>query len=90
MRPAEVLSLQINNYELDPSNIQHGIKMAIPGIVQDIKRQESPPIPLYGEESKRARELLIWIQEAIKARILHDLVMMKIVILVMLEPLLNS
>ncbi|CAG8805162.1 19919_t:CDS:2, partial [Dentiscutata erythropus] len=82
MRPAEVRSLQINYYEPDPSNIpawyKDGYSWYCMGYLKSRGEKKKNPVlkPLLSMEKnpERARELLTWIQEAIKARKLHDLV----------------
>ncbi len=80
MRPAEVRSLQINYYEPDPSNIsawyKDGYSWYCIGYLKSRKEKKKNPNPrlfLFMEKNpERARELLTWIQDAIKAKKLSD------------------
>ncbi|KAF0355551.1 hypothetical protein F8M41_015029 [Gigaspora margarita] len=80
MRPAEVRSLQINHYEPNPSNIpawyKDGYSWYCTGYLKSRgeKKKNSVPRPFLSMEKnpEHARELLIWIQNAIKARKLRD------------------
>jgi len=80
MRPAEVSSLQINHYEIDLSNppawYGNGYSWYCIGYAKNKgKYKDNPePRPFVSMEknSERARTLLIWIQEAIKAGKLID------------------
>ena len=75
MRPAEVRSLQINHYEVDLSNppawYENGYSWYCTGY---LKKENPDPRPFLSIEKnpERARELLTWIQEAIKAGKLRD------------------
>src|SRR6266498_4333854 len=80
MRPAEVRSLQINYYEPDSSNIpswyKEGYSWYCTGYLKSRgeKKKNTDPRPFLSMEKnpKRARELLTWIQDAIKAKKLSD------------------
>ncbi|CAB4400296.1 unnamed protein product [Rhizophagus irregularis] len=80
MRPAEVRSLQINHYEPDPSNIpawyKEGYSWYCTGYLKSKgeKKENPDPRPFLSMEKnpERARELLTWIQDAIKAKKLRD------------------
>jgi len=80
MRPGEVRSLQINHYELDPSNIpawyKEGYSWYCTGYLKNKgeKKKNPEPRPFLSMEKnpERARELLTWIRDAIKAKKLRD------------------
>ena len=80
MRPAEVKSLQINYYEPDPSNIPAWYKedysWYCTGYLKSKgeKKKNPPPRPFLSIEKnpERARKLLTWIRDAIKAKKLRD------------------
>ncbi|RIB00542.1 hypothetical protein C2G38_2302969 [Gigaspora rosea] len=80
MRPAEVRSLRINHYEPDHSNIPAWYKDSYSwyctGYLKSRGEKKKNPEPrpfLYMEKNpERARELLTWIQDAIKAKKLSD------------------
>ena len=80
MRPVEVRSLQINYYELDSSNILSWYKESYSwyctGYLKSRgeKKKNPEPRPFLSMEKnpERARELLTWIQDAIKAGKLRD------------------
>src|SRR6266542_6611880 len=80
MRPAEVRSLQINYYEPDPSNIpawyKDGYSWYCTGYLKSRgeKKKNPEPRPFLSikKNPERARELLTWIQDAIKAGKLRD------------------
>jgi hypothetical protein len=80
MRPAEVRSLQINYYEPDPMNIpawcKDGYSWYCTGYLKSKGKKKKNPVPkplLSMEKNpERVRELLTWIQEAIKVRKLRD------------------
>ncbi|CAG8681564.1 24932_t:CDS:1 [Cetraspora pellucida] len=80
MRPAEVSSLQIDHYEVDPSNpstwYKNGYSWYCTGYAKNKGENKNNPEPrpfLSMEKNpERARALLIWIQEAIKAGKLSD------------------
>ncbi|GES74494.1 hypothetical protein GLOIN_2v1475459 [Rhizophagus clarus] len=80
MRPAEIRSLQINYYKLDPSDIpawyKEGYSWYCTGYLKSKgeKKKNSPPRLFLSIEKnpERARELLTWIRDAIKAGKLHD------------------
>jgi hypothetical protein len=80
MRPAEVRSLQINHYELDLSNLpvwyENGYSWYCTGYVKNKGKNKDNPEPRpflsIEKDPERARTLLIWIQEAIKAGKLSD------------------
>src|SRR6266498_2221639 len=80
MRSAEVRSLQINHYESDPSNIpawyKEGYSWYCTGYLKSRgeKKKNPDPRPFLSMEKNPecARELLTWIQDAIKAKKLSD------------------
>ncbi|KAF0424759.1 highly derived d5-like helicase-primase: PROVISIONAL [Gigaspora margarita] len=80
MRPAKVSSLQINYYEVDLSNpsawYKNGYSWYCTGYAKNKGENKDNPEPhpfLSMEKNpERARALLIWIQEAIKAKKLSD------------------
>ncbi|CAG8753799.1 5275_t:CDS:1 [Gigaspora rosea] len=80
MRPAEVRSLRINHYEPDHSNIpawyKDGYSWYCTGYLKSRgeKKKNPEPRPFLSMEKnpERARELLTWIQDAIKAKKLSD------------------
>jgi hypothetical protein len=80
MRPAEVRSLQINHYEVDLSNsptwYENGYSWYCTGYLKGRgeKKENPDPRPFLSIEKnpERTRELLTWIQEAIKTRKLRD------------------
>ncbi|CAG8672187.1 14548_t:CDS:2 [Cetraspora pellucida] len=80
MRPAEVFSLQIDHYEVDPSNSSAWYKNGYSWYCTEYaknkgeNKDDPEPRPFLSMEKnpERARALLIWIQEAIKARKLSD------------------
>ncbi|CAB4424270.1 unnamed protein product [Rhizophagus irregularis] len=80
MRPGEVRSLQINHYEPDPSNIpawyKEGYSWYCTGYLKGRgeKKENPEPRPFLSMEKnpERARELLTWIRDAIKAKKLRD------------------
>jgi SOS response regulatory protein OraA/RecX len=80
MRPAEVRSLQINHYQLDPSNIpawyKEGYSWYCTGYLKSRgeKKKNPDPQPFLSMEKnpEHARELLTWIRNAIKAGKLRD------------------
>ncbi|RGB24030.1 hypothetical protein C1646_773643 [Rhizophagus diaphanus] len=75
MRPLEVLSLQINHYEVDPSNVPAWYKEGYSWYCTGYKKSRTKvPCPFFSIEKnpERARELLTWIQDAIKADKLCD------------------
>ena len=75
MRPAEVGSLQINHYEVNssipPAWYENGYSQYCTGY---LKKENPDPRPFLSIEKnpERARELLTWIQDAIKAGKLRD------------------
>jgi hypothetical protein len=80
MRPAEVSSLQINHYEVDLSNhpawYENGYSWYYTGYKKNKGEYKDNPEPRpfvsMEKDLERARTLLIWIQEAIKAGKLSD------------------
>jgi hypothetical protein len=80
MRPREVRSLQINHYEPDPSNVpawyKEGYSWYSTGYLKSRgeKKENPDPRPFLSMEKnpERARELLTWIRDAIKAEKLRD------------------
>ncbi len=80
MRPVEVRSLQINYYKLDSSNIpswyKEGYSQYCTGYLKSRREKKKNPDPrsfLSMEKNpEHARELLTWIQDAIKAKKLSD------------------
>src|SRR5581483_4958265 len=80
MRPAEIRSLQINYYEPDPSNIpawyKEGYSWYCTGYLKNKgEKKKNPPPRLFlsiEKNPERARELLTWIRDAIKAGKLRD------------------
>ncbi|CAG8655327.1 14057_t:CDS:2 [Cetraspora pellucida] len=80
MRPAEVSSLQIDHYKVDPSNPSAWYKNSYSWYCTEYaqnkeeNKNDPEPRPFLSMEKnpERAIALLIWIQEAIKARKLSD------------------
>ncbi|CAG8564305.1 10376_t:CDS:2 [Dentiscutata erythropus] len=73
MRPAEVRSLQIIHYEPDPLNAPVWYKEGYLKSREEKKKNSEPRPFLSMEKSpERARELLTWIQNTIKAKKLRD------------------
>ena len=97
IRPAEVRSLQINYYELNSSNIsswyKEGYSWYCTGYLKSRgeKKKNPDPRPFLSMEKnpKRARELLTWIQDAIKLKSYLTLSLLKVE-QVMLGHLMNS
>ncbi len=82
MRPAKVRSFQINYYELDSSNIPSWYKedysQYYTGYLKSRgekkKNPDSQPFLFMKKNPEHAKELLTWIQDAIKAKKLSNLV----------------
>ncbi|RGB24179.1 hypothetical protein C1646_773465 [Rhizophagus diaphanus] len=75
MRPSEVSSLQINHYEVDPSNVPAWYKEEYSWYYTSYKKlrtKVSRPFLSMEKNPERARELLTWIQEVIKTDKLYD------------------
>ena len=86
MRPAEVGSLQINHYEVDPSNplvqYKNGYSWYCTGYLKSRgekkENPESQPFLFMEKNPEHTRKLFTWIRDAIKAKKLHDPVYTKI------------
>ncbi|PKK58041.1 hypothetical protein RhiirC2_871679 [Rhizophagus irregularis] len=76
MRPAEVSSLQIINYKPDSKDLPAWYKAGYSWYCTGCRKQRDKPIPMcllsMEKDPERARELLTWIQDAIKAGKLRD------------------
>ena len=80
MRLAEVSSLQINYYEINPSNplvwYKNDYSWYCTGYAKNKGKNKDNPEPRpflsIEKDPERARTLLIWIQKAIKAEKLSD------------------
>jgi len=76
MRPAEVSSLQIINYKPDSEDLPAWYKAGYSWYCTGCRKQRDKQIPMrllsMKKDPERARELLTWIQDAIKAGKLRD------------------
>ena len=76
MRPAEVSSLQIINYKPDSEDLPAWYKAGYSWYCTGCRKQRDKPMPMrllsMEKDPERARELLTWIQDAIKAGKLRD------------------
>ena len=76
MRPAEVSSLQIINYKPDSEDPPAWYKAGYSWYCTGCRKQRDKPMPMrllsMEKDPERARELLTWIQDAIKAGKLRD------------------
>jgi len=76
MRPAEVSSLQIINYKPDSEDLPAWYKAGYSWYCTGCRKQRDKQMPMrllsMKKDPERARELLTWIQDAIKAGKLRD------------------